>query len=92
MGICRRRCLEIWIQKTLEQHRMRELMHQYQDVPMDLADASLVAANDLKAAIALNPKKYQEDISNGDGKGNSDCLSLFERRSNSSDPAIPRFY
>lgn len=27
-----------------EQHRMQELMEQYQDVPMDLADASLVAA------------------------------------------------
>jgi hypothetical protein len=27
-----------------EQHRMQELMEQYQNVPMDLADASLVAA------------------------------------------------
>lgn len=27
-----------------EQHRMRELMRKYRDTPMDLADASLVAA------------------------------------------------
>ncbi len=51
-------------------------MHKYQDVPMDLADASLVAAADLKAAIALNPKKYQEDIRNGVGKGNRDNTGI----------------
>lgn len=38
--------------KEVEQKRMRELMEQYRDTPMDLADASLVAT-----AEALNQRR-----------------------------------
>jgi uncharacterized protein len=37
------RLLVLHLNNTQEQERMRELMEQYQDLPMDLADASLVA-------------------------------------------------
>ena len=39
-----RKALYLHITGIEEQQRMRELMKQYQNVPMDLADASLVAA------------------------------------------------
>ena len=45
----RKGVIQIHRHESLEVDRMRELMAQYQDVPMDLADASLVAA-----AEALN--------------------------------------
>ena len=37
-----RKSLQLHVSRPSEQLRMRELMEQYQDVPMDLADASLV--------------------------------------------------
>ena len=37
------RVLEIHLSNEAEQQRMRQLMEQYYDTPMDLADASLVA-------------------------------------------------
>ena len=37
-----RKSLQLYVSRPSEQLRMRELMEQYQDVPMDLADASLV--------------------------------------------------
>ncbi len=37
------RVLQIHLSSTAEQQRMRRLMEQYHDTPMDLADASLVA-------------------------------------------------
>jgi predicted nucleic acid-binding protein len=43
-GLADDRALEIHANSPAEQARMRELMKQYQDSPMDLADASLVAA------------------------------------------------
>ena len=39
-----RKALILHTTSPAEQHRMQELMEQYQNVPMDLADASLVAA------------------------------------------------
>jgi len=36
--------IEIYVGTKAQQQRMRELMAKYQNVPMDLADASLVAA------------------------------------------------
>ena len=47
-----RKALQIHHSSIKEQRRMAELMAQYQDLPMDLADASLVAA-----AEALNMKR-----------------------------------
>ena len=35
--------LEVHVPSLIEMQRMRELMEEYQDTPMDLADASLVA-------------------------------------------------
>jgi predicted nucleic acid-binding protein len=39
-----RQALLLHTPSLLEQQRIRQLMEQYQDIPMDLADASLVAA------------------------------------------------
>ncbi len=39
-----RKAIYLHLSDIDEQQRMRELMRQYQDVPMDLADASLVSA------------------------------------------------
>lgn len=39
-----RRALAVHFSDVSDQRRMQELMERYQDVPMDLADASLVAA------------------------------------------------
>jgi len=36
--------LHLHLSDVVEQHRMRQLMEQYHDTPMDLADASLVVA------------------------------------------------
>lgn len=43
-----RKALSLYSPGLAEQTRMRELMEQYQDVPMDLADASLVTIAEVK--------------------------------------------
>lgn len=43
-----RKALSLHVPSLSEQKRMRELMAQYQNVPMDLADASLVAVAESK--------------------------------------------
>lgn len=44
--------LQMYTLKDTQQQRMRNLMEQYRDTPMDLADASLVAS-----AEALNQQR-----------------------------------
>jgi len=46
------KALQLYSLKETEQQRMRDLMEQYRDIPMDLADASLVAS-----AEALNQQR-----------------------------------
>lgn len=43
-----RKALSLHVSGLSEQKRMRELMERYQNVPMDLADASLVAVAEAK--------------------------------------------
>ncbi len=45
--------LEIHVNGADERRRMRRLMHQYRDTPMDLADASLVAAAETLGATRI---------------------------------------
>lgn len=46
------RVLQLYPLKETQQQRMQDLMEQYRDTPMDLADASLVAS-----AEALNQQR-----------------------------------
>jgi predicted nucleic acid-binding protein len=59
--------LQIHASTAAEQERMRQLMEQYRDTPMDLADASLVAAAEifnLRRIFTLDSDFYVYRINN----------------------------
>lgn len=65
-----RKALELHLASILEQNRIRKLMEKYRDVPMDLADASLVAAAETRGSnriFTLDSDFYVYRLNNKDG-------------------------